>query len=631
MNKYGFLRTGACAPKLKVADIKYNSAMIAEQIEKAQEQAIKVLAFPELALSGATCGDLFFQNVLIEQCLSELSAIVKASVDADMTIVLGLPLAVSGRLFNTALVINKGRILGAVPKTYFGNPLEHKWFSSSKQAQDAVVEILGQQVPFGIDLLFTCGKLAFGVELGADLDALYPPGNSYLAAGANLIVNIAAGSDSLAKRAERRKQAACQSQKGCCGYIYAGAGVGESSSDLLFSGDLIIAESGELLQDFPSPSFDNKLACCDIDIERLNAQKLHVHSKIEPAWQIRKIECELQNHSNNILRKYSKTPFVPEKDTYDTDCKAILDMQAHGLARRLAHLGNTNIIIGVSGGLDSTLALLVCVRACSLLGEKTDKIIAVTMPGFGTSKRTYQSSLELIDAIGATFKEISITKAVELHFKDIGHNPQVKDITYENAQVRERTQILMDLANSLGGIVVGTSNLSEIALGWTTFAGDQMAMYQVSSCIPKTLVKELIAYSASKADSRLKAVLQRILTTPISPELLPTGDKGEIMQKTETELGSYILHDFFLYHFLTYGANPAKLKALALHTFAKEYDANTIKDTLKKFISRFIGNQFKRNSMPDGANIGIVNLSPRGYFCAPSDAANSIWLQDLQE
>ena len=446
-----------------------------------------------------------------------------------------------------------------------------------------------------------------------------------------LIVNIGAENDSLAKRAERRKRILCQSSKGSCAYVHAGAGIGESSADLLFSGDLIIAESGALLKDMPEPSFDNKLVCCDIDIERLNVQKLHMHSKIESSAHFRYIECKLQSQANNILRDYSKTPFVPEKASYDKDCETILEMQAYGLARRLAHLGNPNLIIGVSGGLDSTLALLVCARACNILGEKLEKIIAVTMPGLGTSKHTYQSSIELIDAIGATSKEISIKEAVALHFKDIGHNPQNKDITYENAQVRERTQILMDLANKLGGIVIGTSSLSELALGWTTFAGDQMAMYTVNACIAKTLVKELIAYSASQANAPLKAVLQRVLATPISPELLPTDDNDEIAQKTESVLGDYILHDFFLYHFLTYGARADKLYALAAHTFRKDYESNAIKDTLKKFINRFMGNQFKRNSMPDGANIGSVNLSPRGYFCAPSDASSTIWLQDLQE
>lgn len=629
MNKYGFIRVGACAPELKVANTAFNAGKIIEQIEDAQEKGIKVIAFPELALCGATCADLFFQDVLLKQCLSALKMVLKATADADMVVVLGLPLATNGRLFNTAVVISKGVILGAVPKTYI-NPLENKWFCDSSKAQENEVEILGQKVPFGVDLLFKYDQLSFGVEIGDDLLALYPPSNNYLASGANLIVNISADNDCLSKREDRRKYIACQSDKGYCGYIYASAGAGESSSDLLFSGHLIIAENGKLLKDCPNPSFSNKLALCDIDIERLNAQKLQAHNKIQPAWQLRKVAFKLQNHCDNIVREYSKTPFIPDKDSYDKDCEAILNMQAHALAKRLLHLDKPNVLIGVSGGLDSTLALLVCDRAYKILGEKATKIVAVTMPGFGTSGHTYKSSVKLIEAIGATFMQIDITKAVQGHLKDIGHNMQDGDITYENAQVRERTQVLMDLANQLGGIVVGTSSLSEIALGWTTYAGDQMSMYQVNCSIPKTLVKELIIYTLEKAEQPLATVLQTILATPISPELLPTDKQGAILQKTEDILGDYILHDFFLYHFLIYGAKPNKLLALAQHTFSNDYEKAVIKSTLNRFISRFLGNQFKRNSMPDGANIGDISLSPRGYWRMPSDTEGDIWIKDIE-
>ena len=638
MNKHGFIRVGACSPKLKVADVNFNVNQIIEQIEVAKASKVKILAFPELAITTYTCADLFHQDILIEKSLSGLNEIVKASVDADMVIIVGMPLIVSSMLFNAAVVVFEGRILGVIPKTFIPNSKEFyetRWFVSSRQTDTQELDLLGQTVLFGKDILFRFGKVIFGVEICEDLWALTPPSNHLLALGANLIFNLSASNEVIGKKEYRKSLVKMQSAKGFCGYVYSSCGASESTTDLIFSGHLMIAENGVMLKKKEDITLDSALIFTDVDIAKMINEKAKNNSYLPylDKSQHRIVDFAIKSQDDNIIRTYEKKPFVPsDKNELDKRCNEILNMQSYALAKRVLHLKYPRLVIGVSGGVDSALALLVSVRAMGILNRSTKDIIAVTMPGFGTTNQTYNSSHNLIKILGATFREISIKKAVNQHFQDISHDKDSHDITYENAQARERTQILMDLANKEGGIVVGTGNLSEIALGWSTYNGDHMSMYAVNSSIPKTLVKSLINFEAEQSsDKEKKKVLQEILNTPISPELLPPDKNGEVIQKTEESIGDYIIHDFFLYHFFTYGAKPIKLLEIAKMAFADDYDETTIRNTLKKFLSRFLGNQFKRNCMPDGVKVGTVSLSPRGDFRMPSDAECKIWLDSLED
>lgn len=640
LKEQGFVRIGAVVPKLKVADTEFNCNEIIKQIEIASNNKIQIAVFPELCITGYTCQDLFEQDILLEEAEKSLDKILEYTNNLDIICIIGMPIKAENQLFNTAVVIQKGRILGIVPKTFIPNYsefYEKRWFTSSKSANKKEIEILGQKVPFGIDLLFkdkANNEICFGIEICEDVWAVEPPSNKLALLGANIIFNLSASNEVIGKKEYRKELVKMQSAKTISGYVYCSSGVNESTSDVVLSGDSMIFENGSCLVNNSRFDFESNMIFTEIDTKRLsNDRRKNTSFMGNPVdLEYREIEINIPDNIENLTREYSKTPFVPEdKKKISEICEEILNIQSYGLAKRLLHTNINKTVIGISGGLDSTLAFLVITKAYEILNLPKENIIAITMPGFGTTSRTHNNSIKLINEYGATFREINITKSSLQHLEDIGHDKNIKDVTYENAQARERTKILMDVANKENGLVIGTGDLSELALGWCTYNGDHMSMYAVNTSIPKTLVKYIIKWVAGNSKEECKNIINDILDTPISPELLPPDEKGNIEQKTEEQVGPYILHDFFLYHFLRYGAEPKKIYILACKTFKQDFKKEEIKHWLQVFIKRFFTQQFKRNCMPDGPKVGTVSLSPRGDLRMPSDVNYNIWLKNLSE
>ena len=637
---YGFIRVAAAVPKLKVADCRYNTLRITELVKSAHEAGAQIVVFPELSLTSYSCGDLFHQHALLQAALEELERLLEATAPLETIVIAGLPIAVDNQLFNCAAVMQKGRLLGMVPKAYipgYKEFYEERWFAPGSRAISSAVRLLGCEVPFGTDLLFEARgehHVCFGVEICEDLWVPIPPSSYQALDGAHLLFNLSASNELIGKYEYRRELIGQQSARCVAGYLYVSAGVDESTTDVVYGGHALIAENGALLAESERFAREGQLTVADVDIQRLQNDRFKNTSFMEaaPLKSFRKIAFTLSGNGRDDLKRYvDPRPFVPsDEGARDRRCGEIFAIQTAGLAKRLAHTGVKNAVIGISGGLDSTLALLVTAKTFDLLGIPRENITAVTMPGFGTTDITYTNAVKLIGALKADFREINIREACLRHFADIGHDPAVHDVTYENVQARERTQILMDIANKQGGLVIGTGDLSELALGWCTYNGDHMSMYAVNCSIPKTLVKYLVRWAADNVAERETAdVLLSILDTPITPELLPPDEDGKIRQKTEDIIGPYELHDFFLYHAVRYGAPPKKVRFMAGKAFSGVYTEKEIERWLRVFYKRFFSQQFKRSCLPDGPKVGTISLSPRGDWRMPSDAEASVWLEEL--
>ena len=634
--KSGFLKVCAVSPRVTVAGVQSNLNAALQEIEKANKNKVQILVFPELFLSGYTCGDLFLQTALQDACKSALTAVCRATENSALVVVIGLPLKFGTSLYNCAAVVQNGMVVAVIPKTYIPNYNEYyekRWFASG-DGVNGTIKLNGQEVPFGQTLVRLSDDAVLGVEICEDLWTPSTPGTSLALSGANIIVNLSASNEVVTKNDYRKNLIRMQSAKDFCAYIYASAGVGESTTDLVFSGACTVAENGALLSEGERFAFNGSMAEACIDIEKLNAERAHNTSFTDAAKKLKEKLSEVSTpvevsdlEYNEVNRSFDPHPFVPSDSAEkDERCREILSIQSHALAKRMSHIGAKKAIIGISGGLDSTLALLVTARALKILNLPNENMICVTMPGFGTTDRTYQNAVDLIHAFGATFMEISIRNAARGHMADIGHDESVHDITYENTQARERTQILMDLANKHGAVLVGTGDLSELALGWCTYNADHMSMYGVNAGVPKTLVRHLVRNEAQQLPEEISKILNDILDTPVSPELLPPDENGNIQQKTEETLGPYEVHDFYLYHFLRFGTRPEKLLFMASRAFAGIYSEEQLKNWLKLFVRRFFTNQFKRSCLPDGPKVGSVSLSPRGDWRMPSDADCSVWL-----
>ena len=636
--EYGFVRVGAIVNKLVLASPVDNAKEIVKMIRKADKEGVSIVTTPELALTGYTCGDLFLQDELLDEAEKALSTILEDTKDLDIISIIGMPLRCNNQLLNTAVVIEKGNIVGIVPKSYIPNYsefYEKRWFTSSFDLKYCEINLLGTVVPISTKLLFRDKKyreVTFAIEICEDLWSVFPPSNNHALNGASIIFNLSSSNEIVGKDSYRRNLVSMQSAKTLSGYVYVSSGIMESTSDLVFGGASLIYENGKLLKSNKRFEIESNLIYTDIDVKRLINERCRNSSFAGSFYDgdYKVIEVNVSDRIKNLDRSYKMYPFIPTNDK-EKRFEEILEIQSSGLARRLIHLNNTKCVIGMSGGLDSTLAFLVIVRAFRKLERDNKDIICITMPGFGTTDRTYKNAISLVKEYGATLKEISIKEASLLHMKDIGLNENDRSITYENIQARERTQILMDVANMVGGIVIGTGDLSELALGWCTYNGDHMSMYSVNSSIPKTLVRYLIEWVKDNSTDKRKKVLQDILDTPISPELLPPDEAGNILQKTESFIGPYVLHDFYLYHFLRYGASVKKMYFLAKITFKDNFTSNEIKKWLTVFIKRFFTQQFKRNSIPDGVKVGSISLSPRGDLRMPSDANYESWLKELEE
>lgn len=634
---YGFIKVAAATPKIKVADVDYNTELICNQIDEAAKNGAKVLVFPELCLTGYTCSDLFWQSLMLEKVKEKTIEIARYSKDYDMLIMIGIPYEHNGKLYNVGVVLHKGKILGMVTKKHLPNYSEFYEARHFTKGFEKVVTVdfAGQKVPMGMNILFKCENrpdMVIGVEICEDLWVPNPPSIRHTMAGATIIANLSASDEVTGKSIYRRDLVAGQSARLICGYIYADAGEGESSTDLVYSAHNMIAENGRMLAE--AKRFINQTVYGDIDLDRIKNERRKMttyDSKDEEDYTVVTFEMNMDN--NELSTKINNMPFVPGDIAKRNErCEEILTIQAMGLKKRLEHTNAKSAVIGISGGLDSTLALLVTVRAFDMLGRDRKGIVAVTMPGFGTTDRTYDNALKMIEKLGTTFIEINISDAANEHFKAIGHDSSIHDVTYENVQARQRTLYLMNLANQYNGFVVGTGDLSELALGWATYNGDHMSMYGVNASIPKTLVRHLVRYYADTCDDiELNKVLMDVLDTPVSPELLPPQDNGEIAQKTEDLVGPYELHDFFMYYMLRLGYTPKKIYYLARNAFEGIYDDETILKWLKTFYRRFFAQQFKRSCLPDGPKVGTVAVSPRGDLRMPSDACASIWLKELEE
>ena len=630
----GFVKVAAVTPKIRVADTKYNAGVIVEGIREAAVAGAKVIVLPELVITGYTCSDLFLQEYLLEQAKRALGTIAEETAEVDAILFVGLPLAYNGKLYNVAAVLCRGEVLGFVPKTYLPNYnefYEARHFARG-MADPVEVDFEGECVPMGTRLLFVCTslpELKIGAELCEDLWTPEPPSIRHARNGATLLVNLSASDETTGKDIYRRELVNGQSARLLCGYIYASAGDGESTQDVVYSGHNVIAENGHILKE--SERFGSGVICTEIDVKRIEAERRRMTTFEMADDGYVEVRFSLETEETALTRFIDPMPFVPgnEADRIRR-CDEILAIQAAGLKKRLEHTHCKTAVVGISGGLDSTLALLVIARAFDLSGADRKDIHCITMPCFGTTDRTYQNACKLSQCLGATLSEINIKEAVNVHFRDIAHDPSVHDVTYENSQARERTQILMDSANQDGSILVGTGDLSELALGWATYNGDHMSMYGVNASVPKTLVRHLVKYAADDTkDEALKNVLYDVLDTPVSPELLPPKD-GDIAQKTEDLVGPYELHDFFLYFMLRFGYEPSKIFRIACMTFDGEYDKETIFKWLETFCRRFFSQQFKRSCLPDGPKVGTVALSPRGDWRMPSDACVAVWMKDLE-
>lgn len=633
--KYGFVKVCAATPDIKVADCGYNAAEIVKNIGWAYEKKAKVCVFPELCITGYTCGDLFLQTALIEGARNAVCEIAAETQDMDIISVVGAPVEVEQRLYNCAVVLYCGSILAVIPKIHlpnYGEFYEKRHFTSGTSEVRAI-EFGNETVPFGTNIIIrdrNVKNFALAVEICEDLWTVNPPSNSHALAGATVIANLSASNELVGKADIRKSLVKVQSAKLMAAYVYANAGFGESTTDAVYAGGGIIAEVGDILVE--GVHFENGLVFADIDVDKLTYERRRTSNFDinENEYYIVETNFELEN--TELSRTVEKLPFVPaNKEALQQYCEKVLAIQSNGLKKRLLHTGAKSAVIGISGGLDSTLALLVTARAFDLAGIDRKNIIAVTMPCFGTTSRTYNNSLALSRELGADLREINIKASVLQHFEDIGHDKELLDVTFENAQARERTQVLMDIANKNGGLVIGTGDMSELALGWATYNGDHMSMYGVNCGVPKTLIRYLVSYEAEKTGNEiLKKTLDDILDTPVSPELLPP-ENGEIAQKTEQFVGPYVMHDFFLYYMLRYGFSPAKIYYLATKAFCDEFSNEEILKWMKVFYRRFFSQQFKRSCVPDGPKVGSISLSPRGDLRMPSDASSVLWIKELED
>lgn len=642
--RFGFVKVAAAVPAVKVADCKFNAQQTEKQIVIADGKGIQVIVFPELNLTGYSCGDLFAQSLLLEQAELALMQIVNNTRQLDIISIVGMPVVVNSTLMNCAVVFQKGKILGIVPKTYLPNYkefYEKRWFTSSVAHPDSMnVRLCGQVVPMGTNLLFDTPDVCFGIELCEDVWAPVPPSSALALKGAEIIFNLSADTENISKHQYLRSLLAQQSARCLAGYVFSSCGFGESTTDVVFAGNALIYENGSLLAASDRFSFEEQLVVSEIDVERLRGERL-TNTTFSSSVRMHRDQQSVQHISTalvasrdlSLTRSVEPHPFVPSGERQlDERCEEIFSIQVAGLAKRLVHTNCKTVVLGISGGLDSTLALLVCVKTFDKLNLPRKGIVGVTMPGFGTTDRTYHNALSLMSSLQVTTKEISIKDACIQHFQDIGQDMSVHDVTYENGQARERTQILMDYANKIGGLVIGTGDLSELALGWATYNGDHMSMYGVNASIPKTLVRYLVNWVAQTGvDTLSRNTLLDIIDTPISPELIPADENGNIKQKTEDLVGPYELHDFFLFHFLRFGFRPAKIFYLAEIAFRGVYDSTTIKKWLTNFYRRFFAQQFKRSCLPDGPKVGSVSLSPRGDWRMPSDASAALWLKECEE
>ena len=633
--KNGFVKVAAATPDIRVADVEFNTQNIINAMEEAQKNGAKILVFPELCVTGYTCSDLFDHSVLLKASRKALLEIAENTNDKDMLVFVGAPLEVNGKLYNVAAAMNQGEIIGFTTKTFLPNYGEFYEMRQFTPGPQTVREITfeGKKIPFGPQILFQAEgmeELVVAAEICEDVWSPVPPSIQAALEGATVIVNCSASDETIGKDTYRRALISGQSARLISGYIYANAGEGESTTDLVFGGHNIIAENGTVLKE--SSRYVNEIIYSEIDLQRITGER-RKNTTFQPLDEetLVRVPFTVEETKTFLTRTFPKKPFVPsDEQTRAQRCEEILTIQAMGLKKRLAHTNARTAVVGISGGLDSTLALLVTARAFDMLGRDKKDIIAVTMPCFGTTDRTYQNACEMSKKVGATLIEVPIADAVNIHFRDIGHDPEDHSVTYENCQARERTQVLMDIANKTWGMVIGTGDLSELALGWATYNGDHMSMYGVNASVPKTLVRHLVKYAADDTkDEALKNVLYDVLDTPVSPELLPPKD-GDIAQKTEDLVGPYELHDFFLYFMLRFGYEPSKIFRIACMTFDGEYDKETVFKWLETFCRRFFSQQFKRSCLPDGPKVGTVALSPRGDWRMPSDACVAVWMKDLE-
>ena len=633
--KNGFVKVAAATPDIRVADVEFNTQNIINTMEEAQKNGAKILVFPELCVTGYTCSDLFDHSVLLKASRKALLEIAENTNDKDMLVFVGAPLEVNGKLYNVAAAMNQGEIIGFTTKTFLPNYGEFYEMRQFTPGPQTVREITfeGKKIPFGPQILFQAEgmeELVVAAEICEDVWSPVPPSIQAALEGATVIVNCSASDETIGKDTYRRALISGQSARLISGYIYANAGEGESTTDLVFGGHNIIAENGTVLKE--SSRYVNEIIYSELDLQRITGER-RKNTTFQPLDEetLVRVPFTVEETKTFLTRVFPKKPFVPsDEQTRAQRCEEILTIQAMGLKKRLAHTNARTAVVGISGGLDSTLALLVTARAFDMLGRDKKDIIAVTMPCFGTTDRTYQNACEMSKKVGATLIEVPIADAVNIHFRDIGHDPEDHSVTYENCQARERTQVLMDIANKTWGMVIGTGDLSELALGWATYNGDHMSMYGVNASVPKTLVRHLVKYAADDTkDEALKNVLYDVLDTPVSPELLPPKD-GDIAQKTEDLVGPYELHDFFLYFMLRFGYEPSKIFRIACMTFDGEYDKETIFKWLETFCRRFFAQQFKRSCLPDGPKVGTVALSPRGDWRMPSDACVAVWMKDLE-
>ena len=639
--QHGFIKVGAAVPVVSVADPKYNVDQLIALAKQAHDEGAEITVFPELCITGYTCGDLFTQQTLLQGAEEGVKRFAEATSEYDNVYIVGAPVYVYGALYNCALVVQRGKILGIIAKCYipnYGEFNERRWFSTGYNLRtEENILYAGQSVHIGSYQIFHTGRYAFGVEICEDLWSVTPPSSALALQGAEIIFNLSASDEVTGKHDYLRSLITQQSARCMAGYVYSSCGFGESTTDLVFSGKAFVAENGAILNEAKRFCFDAQMLYSEIDLDKLRMERrgnttfataqadlypkaTHVHT------------APITEKEATLTRSYSRLPFVPQGDVLDAHCNEILNTQVAALAKRLTHIHCSKVVIGISGGLDSTLALLATVRTFDRIKLPRTGIIGITMPGFGTTDRTYQNALSMMEHLGITMQEISIKDACIQHFSDIGHDINVHDTTYENGQARERTQLLMDVANRENAIVIGTGDLSELALGWATYNGDHMSMYGINAGIPKTLVRHLVEWEATNNyEGDIRRILLDVVNTPISPELIPAKEDGTIKQKTEDLVGPYELHDFFIYHFMRSGYTPSKIFYLACRTFEGEYDQATIKKWLTTFFRRFFQQQFKRSCLPDGPKVGSVSLSPRGDWRMPSDASAAQWLKECEE
>ena len=639
--EYGFIKVGTAVPAVRVGDVQYNTEQIEALLTQAEEAGIEIIVFPELSLTGYTCQDLFRQRSLLETIDAAVTHLLQSTLQKDVIAIVGAPLEVGNLLLNCAIVVQQGKLLGIVPKTYLPNYnefYEKRWFTSAQSLRPTTIRLAGTAIEVSAQpkLFETAQGVKFGIEICEDVWAPTPPSNHLTLAGADLIFNLSATDELVGKHAYLKSLLAQQSARTISGYVYSSCGFGESTQDVVYGGNALIYENGTLLSEGQRFALSQQLVTAQIDVERIRYDRCN--NTTFATAQFREVSetaivpcCPLKNFKPfNLERSIPLAPFIPEAMAMETACEEVFHIQTMGLAKRLRHIHAEKVVLGISGGLDSTLALLVCVRTFDLLKLNRQGIIGVTMPGFGTTDQTHQNAHRLMQLLGVTMREVPIAASVTQHFKDIGHDGAVHDVVYENSQARERTQILMDISNQVGGIVIGTGDLSELALGWATYNGDQMSMYGVNASVPKTLVQCLVQHEALHSSQELSLVLKDILNTPISPELTPADNAGRISQRTEELIGPYELHDFYLYYVMRFGFTPAKIFLLAQKAFNNRYTDEVLKHWLCSFYRRFFAQQFKRSCMPDGPKVGGISLSPRGDWRMPSDATAALWLQSCE-